>query len=290
MMMKDISILVPTYNYDCTRMVSELRRQADALGINYEIVVADDGSTDALSVEHNRAINQWAHCRLDERPQNTGRAAIRNYLARQARYEWLLFLDSDMQVADSRFVERYLTAGDDDSVVDGGIKVGTPPYPSQNIRYLYEHRCEPRHTADNRQQRPYQSFRTTNFLVRRDVMLKHPFDERFRHYGYEDVLWGRQLERHHLSIRHIDNPMLLTDFETNDVFVGKTEEGLRTLHEFRDELRGYSRLLDRAEALPRQPLRWCYRLFGRLLRRHLTGRHPRLFLFQLYRLCYYASL
>ena len=47
-MKNDLSILIPTYNDACTQLVSDLQRQAERLGMErYEIVVADDGSTDA---------------------------------------------------------------------------------------------------------------------------------------------------------------------------------------------------------------------------------------------------
>ena len=39
-----LSILIPTYNYDCSRLVSDLQRQAERMGIGYEVIVADDAS------------------------------------------------------------------------------------------------------------------------------------------------------------------------------------------------------------------------------------------------------
>ena len=104
--MKNLSILIPTYNDACAKLVDTLRQQAEALDISYEIIVADDGSTNAEVVRSNRQINQWAHCRMDERPQNSGRASVRNYLAQQAQYNWLLFIDSDMVVCNPDFLKR----------------------------------------------------------------------------------------------------------------------------------------------------------------------------------------
>ena len=40
-----LSILIPTYNYNVYSLVTELKSQADALGIAYEILVQDDAST-----------------------------------------------------------------------------------------------------------------------------------------------------------------------------------------------------------------------------------------------------
>jgi glycosyltransferase involved in cell wall biosynthesis len=61
-----LSILIPTYNYDCTHLVSDLHQQADLLGIDYEIIVADDASPISLYKEKNREINALPHCRLIE--------------------------------------------------------------------------------------------------------------------------------------------------------------------------------------------------------------------------------
>ena len=105
--MKDISILIPTYNGICLTLVQALHQQAEALPISYEIIVADDGSTQQSTILTNRAINQMTHCRYVERPENTGRAAIRNYLASQAKYPWLLFIDSDMEVCRADYLSLY---------------------------------------------------------------------------------------------------------------------------------------------------------------------------------------
>ena len=40
--MGDLSILIPVYRYDCTQLVADLHTQGDALGIDYEVIVADD--------------------------------------------------------------------------------------------------------------------------------------------------------------------------------------------------------------------------------------------------------
>lgn len=294
--MKNLSILIPIYNDVCTTLVNTLCQQAEALPISYEIIVADDGSTHLDCVEANRAVNRMPHSRVIERPVNSGRAAIRNFLAEQSRYEWLLFIDGDMTVCRNDYLRRYAeTDADshsaDNAVFDGGITVGRVK--AGNLRSLYEKASEQSFTAQRRQRSPYHDFHTANFLVRRDIMLQHPFDLRFRHYGYEDVLFGKEMERHRVGLCHIDNPLSFERFESNSHFVSKTEEGLRTLHDFRADLQGYSRMLSRVSAMPRPAvslMRLWHRLFGAFERRMLCGTHPRLAVFHLYRLGYYLSL
>ena len=286
--MKELSILIPTYNDKCYQLVSDLHQQAMSLGIVYEIVVADDGSTDKDVLAFNRAIKTLPNCRLIERSLNSGRAAIRNFLTQQAQYSWLLFIDSDMTVCRQDFLKRYVSV--EGEVLYGGVVIGKVT--KNNLRSLYEQSKEHEHTFEKRQQSPYQDFHTANFLIRRDLMLRYPFDERFKHYGYEDVLLGKYLQQDNIQIVHIDNPLSFEIFETNEAFVSKTEEGLRTLHQFQDELRGYSRLLDFTEhhQIVIAIVKWWHRLVGKWERRQLTGNAPILRLFSLYRLGYFLCL
>ncbi|MDE6807203.1 MAG: glycosyltransferase, partial [Prevotella sp.] len=287
-----LSILVPVYNLDCRQLVGDLSRQAEAVeGLSYEIIVADDASPDPSKVAVCREVSALPHVRLIERTENVGRAAIRNFLARAARHEWLLFLDGGMSIPTERFLMGYVEC-DAPDVAYGGYIVGDGQ-PSC-LRFVYEKQCEPMHRAEERRKRPFMHFHTCNFLVRRDVMLAHPFDERFRHYGYEDVFFGKQLRKAGIAIQHPDNPVGFFDYEDNAQFVEKTEEGLRTLHLFRDDLRGYSQMLSFVDGIHTDIIRWSirswHRLFGTLERANLCGKHPNLTIFKLYKLGYYLTL
>ena len=291
-LMKDISILIPTCNHVCVELVDTLQQQASQLPINYEIIVADDGSSIASVIQANRAINNYTNSRYIERPKNVGRAVIRNYLAEKASLPWVLFIDSDMVVRRPDFLRSYVDTPDEQAVWDGGISVGGDAKQlSHNLRYHYERAAEHLHTPERRQQEPYRDFHTANFMAPKQLMMKYPFDVRFRHYGYEDVLFGMQLEKSRIPIHHIDNPLSFEVFEDNDQFLNKTEEGLRTLYTFRHELKDGSRLLQRIKhmgwLLPL--LRRYHKLTNKLERRFLL-RHPSLFVFSLYRLGYYATL
>ena len=93
MMKQEISILIPVYDYICVSLVSDICQQATVTGVTYEVIVADDGSTCQTTVKANEAINTMVHCRYICKEQNVGRSAIRNFLAREAQYQWLLFID-----------------------------------------------------------------------------------------------------------------------------------------------------------------------------------------------------
>lgn len=288
---QELSILIPNYNGDCRQLVTALSRQAEAIdGLRYEVIVADDGSTDRSCVTLCKEIEALPYCRFIDRGTNSGRAVIRNFLARKAQYQWLLFLDCDMTIPSRQFLQNYLSA--DGDIIYGGYIVGEGE--SSNLRYIYEKVCEPQHRTEERHKRPFQHFHTSNFFVGRDILLAHPFDERFRNYGYEDVFFGKQLKQAGLSITHLDNPAGFFTYEDNAHFVSKTEEGLRTLHQFRDELRGYSQLLTFVDSIHlgivRAVIRLWHKLFGKLERCNLCGEHPNLTVFKLYKIGYYLNI
>lgn len=288
-----LSILIPTFNDECYGLVCALSRQAeDVCNDDWEIIVADDVSTNEAVIRENEQINTLPHCRFIRKPSNDGRAAIRNYLARQATGDWLLFIDSDMSMVDDDYLKKYYDARKQAMVVYGGYRVMRGP--AGNLRYRYEHKAEPLHAATRRWQQPYQDFHTSNFLIRRNLMLAHPLDERFRHYGYEDVFFGRQLREAGITILHIDAPVGFSRYENNSDFLNKTEEGIRTLHTFHDDLQGYSRLIRLADRLHGNPIGFLFRLLYKLLgsswRRNLLSDNPSLLCFKLYKLGYYLSL
>ena len=292
----EISILLPVYNEACVDIVRRLaamceNERARRPDFTYEILVADDASPCVSSIEQNRQINTIPHCTFIEKERNTGSAATRNFLAQKSQYQWLLFLDCDMQIVSQDFLARYLDCASD-GVVNGGICIKEGD--TQNLRCLYETHCAPMHHYTKRSERPYQSFRSTNFMIERSLMISHPFDERFKKSGYEDVMFGKTLKEHRIRITHIDNPTMMVDFESNACYVEKIERSLRTLYSFRDELRGYSRMLTIVNGIHIKQvltlIRCWHRLFGALERRILCGKHPVLAVFNLYRLGYYISL
>ena len=282
-----LSILIPTYNDVCIDLVKSLQQQACMIGgLSYEVLVGDDGSSDASVLSANSMVNTLPQCRLIERGENVGRAAIRNFLAREARGEWLLYVDSHMSVVRDNYLSTYLSHIGD-KLVYGGYSLPLDGN-RHNLRYIYERSCIAGQDVRLRQRSPYANFHTSNFMVRRETMLAHPFDERFRRYGYEDVLFGKTLREAGVGILHIDNPVGFSRFEDNDRFLTKTEEGLETLWVFREELRGFSRLLSVSERLERWHIAWVFRLahkvMGAALRRHLAGNHPTVAGFKVYRL------
>ena len=310
-----LSILIPTYDFVCYPLVLALHGQAEALGIDYEILVAEDGSKQQDRVVANLKINELPHCRHLRRTENAGRAAIRNLLADEAQGEWLLFLDSDAKVEKPDFLAAYLAAANAESpephdeqaeravprrsnapVIVGGLyHAAACADPTRALRFRYEHEADRSRSAAQRSLKPYMEFSTFNFMIRSDIFRALRFDEQCHEYGYEDALFGLALQRRGIPILHIDNALLHTGLDTNAQFLGKTEAALRTLAALAPELRECSRvhrLFARLKRYALAPLlRAAFRLCGKCLRRRLEkSARPSLRLFALYKLIYYASL
>lgn len=297
-MRTQLSILIPTFNTPCVPLVQTLVAQAERIeGLDWEIIVADDGSTDAKSIDENDAINAIEHCRYVKNGANVGRSRIRNKLANLSKYDWLLFIDSDMNVEKADFIRAYLDADDAYSVVYGGIKInkaGRDVDLKGNLRYAYEKASEPQHTVNERRKQPYQSFSAANFMVRKDVFDSIKFDESITTYGYEDVLFGKGLRDNGIKIAHIDNPVCYTKYEDNATFVAKTEEALRTLSTFSKQVRDYSKIIRTYEKLRSCGLsKLFYTLYiykKRSWRDNLCSAKPSLLVFKLYKLGYFIAV
>lgn len=304
----DLSILLPSYNNVCVSLVQVLQRQADALRgkldkpFRYEIIVADDGSTDAACIDANRVIGDMLHCRYLRMEQNVGRAQIRNVLISESRGDYVLLIDSDLFLCDDNYLYKYATSTAD--VVYGGTRIGGEGLAmvdneantenlKGNLRYIYEKKAEPSHRAAFRQLRPDQEISVCNLYARRDIMEAHPFDSRFKAYGYEDVLFGKRLAESGIEVTHIDNPVLINEFEPNSVFVKKTEEAILTLCRFEQDLEGYSNLKTKVSTLGRYIPLSLFRLWHRIMKnkekRNLTGSKPSLLLFKLYKLGFFLE-
>lgn len=290
---KELSILIPCYNCQCVELVKGLVTQCEDIeGLRYEVIVADDGSTDKHLCLLNEELLNLEHVRYFTREKNIGRACIRNFLVQQATYEWVLFVDSDMNIIRKDYILSYIQLDSTFLVAYGSYEVGNEN--TTNLRYLYEKDAAPKHTMEQRKLHPYHHLHTANLMMKRTTALTYPFDERFKRYGFEDVLLGKELQEHNVCIAQINNPLLFDHFETNDSYMEKTEEALQTLYTFRNELSGFSSLLTLNYHLRRWRLHYLILFIFQQKRRKwrtiLCGENPNLKLYMIYKLGYFISL
>lgn len=302
-----LSILIPAYNYMPTQLLESLLEQLPA---DAELVVGDDQSKKTEVAMSLKAFCEERGIRFVQPTHNLGSAGMRNMLCREAKGEYLLYIDCDAIITDKDFVQKYVekvneatsqqgneatSQQDNNYIVCGTIKhPDTMPSPQQSLRWKYEKSMEKCFTADLCNEHPYEHFRTSHFLVPKALMSRIPFDEGIKSSGYEDLLFGKRLQEQGVKVLHTDICVVNGDIEDNDTFLKKTERQLRTLYQFREELKEYSTLQKFSERLQRKHLlgfaRLLYKLFKKPIRRHLLGSNPNIKLFQFYKLGYFEEL
>lgn len=284
-----ISILIPTYNQPCLELVEEMRRQAEALSAPYEIIVADDGSTDTATLLANQQIASLPHCRCLSPGKNLGPARIRNFLADAAREPYLLFLDADTFPVRDHFLVDYVIKAAANRVICGGFQYERTTHPAMcPLRYRYGIRVEER-SAEARNRSPYSQFISMSFLIDRRLFERVRFSERM-HFGYEDTYWGMMLEREGVEILHIDNPVWHHTHDTAEGYLDKIRRSVRNLAANRDLLQSHVRLLrwqQKVHALRLEGMvAFLFTCFRKRLERNLKGKTPSLRLFAFYKLGY----
>ncbi len=224
-----ISVLIPVYNFDINRFVTDIHKQLVRENIPFEIILLDDGS-ETIYKTKNKHLNRLSHVVYEELPANVGWSAIRNLLAEKAKYENLLFADCDSEVNDDFFIKNYLNYLNTRQVVFGGRNYHkNPPEKSRYLRWLHGTRRETI-PAKIRNKSPYTTFMSNNFLIPKEVMHAVQFPENIlRGYGHDDTLFAMELKKNHIPIFHIDNPLTHIGLETNEEYLHKTESALRNL-------------------------------------------------------------
>lgn len=287
-----LSILIPTFNQDCTQLVQDLLEQ---LPQDAEIIVADDGSTAAPIRERNTAIAQLPQCRYWEAKMNLGRAKIRNLLAEMAQGEWILFIDSDAQVRSKDFIASYLNNMEGNMVVCGGTgNYETCPSPDKALRYKYEIHAEQQRPLSLRKRQPYAQFATFNFMILRSLFLEIRFCNDICDYGHEDTLFGLELKDRKIPIVHIDNKLIHTGLESSPAYLRKIKTSLFTLSRLDVKVQRRITISAIALFLKKCHLKgfttWLFDKCGPKIKHNLLGENPSLLLFKLYKLGFFCKI
>jgi len=287
-----LSILIPTYNYNITQLVYDLCFQAEGLGIQYEIVVMEDGSDKFLT--ENQQIENLNHCKHIILTENIGRAAIRNRLADIAIYPYLLFMDCDASICKKDFLLRYVPfCQDGDIVIIGGTAYNQEHHdPAYSLRLKYGRERESNMTYLLKHQEK-ENFATFNFLISKSIFKSVRFDESISGYGHEDTLFGHALHEKGYVFQHIDNPLIHNGLDDNHTYLKKTAESVMNLHRLFNSGK-YPFLADESKLLSMFVQLRKYHLIKiaavkfvfirKLMERNLTGKHPNMFVYDLYKL------
>ena len=285
-----LSVLIPVYNRAIEELIHSLLAQVSDWPGPVEIRLLDDFSSDAYR-HSNRPLNDLPGLHYRELPRNVGRAKIRNQLATNAQHEWLLLLDNDSLLPDSKFLARYAAARHQAAVLIGGTCYeATPPAEAAlYLRWLYGQAREARPAAV-RQAAPYGQLTINNALIRADIFRRFPLDERLTGYGHEDTKFGEELAAAQVPVLHLDNPVIHAGLEPATIFLQKSEQAVHNLARVyrEDGLGTDSRLLQMALRLRRLGLapaaRGALRAVAPALRRQLLSAAPSLRHFDLLKL------
>jgi GT2 family glycosyltransferase len=293
-----LSILIPTYNYNVFKLVREVELQAAREHINFEIIVVDDASTNRNTIDENQNISLINNCHYLLLDKNIGRSKIRNLLARKAKYNWLLFLDADTIPVKDNLISNYLQyLSNEEKVVYGGIQYQEErPTDELLLRWVYGRDREALQPLI-REQNTHLSLLTMNFAISKSVFDKVVFNENITHYGYEDVLFSYNLSRQNIKVQHIHNPVCHLGLEESDKFIRKTEDALGVLkYLIVDNLipENYLRISKLYSKIVRAGLKnttaFVFNLLKKQFVKNLSGKHPSLLIFDVYRLGYLCTL
>lgn len=225
-----LSILIPTYNYNVYSLVTELKSQADALGIAYEILVQDDAST--FFLKENTEINILQHCSYTVNHENLGRGNNINLLNNRAKFDYVLIMEADAFPEKKDYLQHLIASiNPETQVLFGGVTYpNEKPEKDKLLRWKYGNERESIPLSE-RLKNPYHFVFTWNLLLKKELLSNYHFPYNVKDYGYEDVVFIKQLKENNIPIQHIENRLVHFNTETSLTFIGKTEKAITTLNQ-----------------------------------------------------------
>jgi glycosyltransferase involved in cell wall biosynthesis len=224
-----LSVVVPTYNRldMLIRVLAALEGQDAAP--EFEIIVVDDGSTDATAATMSRRRN------ITFRSQpNNGPGKARNHGVSLATGRFVVFIGDDT-VPEPRFLAEHARvhqeSGDDPLVACLGY-TGWPREARVTafMDYINDYGLQFGYKLiENGAVVPFNFFYTSNISIDRQLLADHPFDTTFPSAAWEDIELAYRLDAKGLKIhynaqavtRH-HHPMTVDSFARRQYTVGKS--------------------------------------------------------------------
>jgi hypothetical protein len=294
-----LSICIPIYNFNASELIFTLQKQTHVCEEKTELIIIDDASSPIHKEKIRAVVAPHTYIELTE---NVGRAKIRNLFLKYVQYDYLLFLDGDSLLVHPDFITNYIQfikQNTPDIVCGGRVYPTLCPSRKQALSWKYGTFKESKKVQE-RIKNPNRSFMTNNFLIQKKIFNQISFNEQLIQYGHEDTLFGYELSKQHITIDHIDNPVLNGDIENNDVFVDKTEKGIQNLLFISKSLQQDNAFIENISLLKTQAfiksvhLSFFFQMFfifsQSMLRKALNSGYAPLVLFDLYKLCYLIKI
>ena len=114
-MKKELTVIIPAYNEEAAILgtLREIAPYFSGAGYRFEVLVVNDGSTDATLEKTKQAAAEHAEIRFLNMPQNSGKGEAVKEGVRHAAYPYCLFMDADnsTRIAEWRKFESAFDAG-----------------------------------------------------------------------------------------------------------------------------------------------------------------------------------
>ena len=194
-----LSVIIPTHNRSAILRTC-LEKLMLQEGVDFEVIVVDDGSTDDTELVVTRHFKQVRYIKQPASQQGVAR----NNGAKEATGDILLFIGDDI-FADPGFLMQHMDVHHQNSgeeVVCLGYTTWDPeldinPY----MKFLEASGWQFAYKLLNRgfvkHPEPYKFFYTSNISLKKSLFLKEGFDTHFHEYGWEDIELGYRLWKNH---------------------------------------------------------------------------------------------
>ncbi|MBA4318237.1 MAG: hypothetical protein C0412_07535 [Flavobacterium sp.] len=291
-----LSILIPVYNYNAYPLVSELHKQCLECGINFEILVFNDGGTQFEN--ENLKIREFVYCTYISSSKNIGRTQARNTLSNSAKFQSLLFLDADVIPSTSFFIKNYLhyiTESNYDVLIGGCSYKIESMNENNHLRFYYGTKRE-QQSAVSRNQKKYVYILSGNMLIKKNVFESVNYKDATKYYGM-DIFLSYNLMINRNTVYHIDNNIYHLGLENDAVFFEKCLSSVKSRKETLlnmprieeiNSLIKYYKILNRFKIIGLAKL--FFLTLEPLLKKLILKKNPYLVCLDLYRLGYMSTL
>lgn len=243
-----LSVIIPTHNRAEILKVC-LEKLAAQQGVDFEVIVVDDGSTDDTERVVAMTSDQFpmANCSRFEyiKQPASHQGVARNRGVEAATGEIIVFIGDDI-FTEPEFLMRHHdrhTEYPDENVVVLGFTTWDPALHINNyMRFLEDSGwqfgykfLQPKMIGHAE---PYKFFYTSNLSIKKSFFEKEKFNEDFLFYGWEDIELGYRLWKYHdmkiyycpsaIAYHHHEIPA--SDLPTRMRTVGKSAVHFQRLH------------------------------------------------------------
>lgn len=291
-----LSIVIPVYNYDVRPLVFELQKQCLECNIIYEILVQDDASFSKYNIGNDQ-INKLDNCSFVALKQNVAHRENRNLLAKQSKFEYLLFIDGDSNCLKSNYIAEFLFHINNVEIIYGGrIHPAKCPSKNQILRWNYGKLREDK-LAKVRAKDPLVNLLFNNTIIKKSVFETVGFNSIFKKYGHDDTQLSYELSKKKYTVLHIDNQIEHGEIDCNTDYLLKTKQAVENLFQFYEKKiidLNFIKILKLYHLLRILKLNYSigfvFRISKKRLEKRLLGSNPNMKLFSFYKIGYLCSL